>query len=77
MAVRWRCSVYYLFAGDDYYPSGGALDFIDKFATIHEAKLAHVGTLSAYGHWAHIANEDMRIVSEWMRGDEWRDRTEV
>jgi hypothetical protein len=51
------------------------MDFIDKFSTIHEAKLAHAGNhMSAYGHWAHIANEDMRIVSEWMRDDEWRDR---
>jgi hypothetical protein len=58
--------MYYLFYGEIYYPDGGVRDFKGKFATIEEAKLAHAAVADTdWGNWAHIANENMEIVSEW------------
>jgi hypothetical protein len=66
--------MYYLFCGlDNYHPSGGALDHEGTFDTIPAAK-TYANNIRK--EWAHIATADrgMVIVSEWMRGNEWRDR---
>jgi len=40
---------YLLFAGDSYYPGGGAADFIEDFESIDDAKAHHVRC-----DWFHI-----------------------
>jgi hypothetical protein len=42
---------YLLFAGDTYYPSGGAKDFIGSYESLEEAIKAVPGY-----DWAHIAD---------------------
>lgn len=57
---------YLLFAGEKYYPGGGAYDFRDSFDTIEAAKDAPLATTSwgSYADWAHIADRDdaLRII---------------
>lgn len=58
-----------VFAGDWYYPDGGAEDFHIFYNTIEETrdyiKKLHVD-------WAHIADYDMRIIEYWERDkDGW------
>lgn len=62
---------YYIFAGDNYYPSGGAQDFRGTARGLAEARLFIEGLRSsANGNyqscpaWVHVANEDMDIVYE-------------
>lgn len=61
-------STYFLFAGDDYYPLGGARDFIAASPTVDEAKAAYAGQ-----NWAHIADADMKIVLIYNTGVQTRD----
>ena len=53
-----------LFAGDNYYPSGGFHDFVDSFDTVDEAK----AYLTAIYDWAEII--DLRTgqrVATWRK----------
>ena len=45
---------YLLFAGSQYYPEGGASDFIGFYDTIQDAQIARPEDID----WAHIAGVD-------------------
>lgn len=51
---------YYLFAGEYYYPLGGAKDLKGVFASLKDAKNNFFSTknLSNYYEWAHIMNSE-------------------
>lgn len=53
--------MYYLFAGDAYYPGGGAIDFLGRFDTIEEAHRALNRRMGTYDWW-HITDADMNIL---------------
>lgn len=53
---------FYLFAGDTYYPEGGAEDFMKSFDCIEDAK--NYFNPESYD-WAHISNENMDILSKY------------
>lgn len=52
--------IFYVFAGYDYYPRGGVLDYRGRADTLLGAKECIL-----YGgfEWWHIANEHMKIVA--------------
>lgn len=59
--------IYLLFAGNEYYPSGGAKDFRGTFDTSEAAQIARPNC-----DWAHVAEFDgktMRILREWEAPD--------
>lgn len=68
---------YLLFAGDDYYPNGGAEDLIGRFETIKEAFIGHDPNQFEYdGGWANVLCLDsMKIVKFFHRGN-WFDPDE-
>ena len=55
--------MYYLFAGANYYPGGGASDFKGEFSTLEEAKAAARGYMTGQNWW-HVANKNMEIIEE-------------
>jgi hypothetical protein len=61
---------YLLFAGNDYYPLGGAEDFKGSFETLERAVSAHNSTEYEYdGGWANILNtESLKIEKSFNRG---------
>ena len=68
---------YLLFAGEVYYPSGGASDFIDSYATIEEAQ-----SRGEQKEWAEIAvlkDDKLVAIRHWWYRDgpdsrgAWRD----
>jgi hypothetical protein len=63
--------MFFLFAGDDYYPSGGMYDFRGAFETLDAAKAA----LPECRDWAHVAtlaDGKLSIVAEWTaKKSEW------
>ena len=71
---------YLLFAGENYYPSGGASDFIAAFDSVDDAK-AHAEQQQYKHDWAHIASFDgqtLQEVAEWQMlsrysAGAWRD----
>ena len=71
---------YVLFAGDDYYPSGGAHDYRGSFDTVEEAKDAPTPAYSwnsTPADWAHIADgaDGLRII--WYRRSKgWQEYVE-
>lgn len=74
-----------LFAGDDYYPLGGARDFQGEYDTAEEAVKGHDPSKYEYdGGWANIFNtETKEIVRVFDRGnwyksiEEWRQSPQV
>ena len=70
-----------LFAGDDYYPLGGARDLQGKYETAEEAIKAHDPTEFTYeGGWSNILDlESLQTVGVFDRGqwyksiEEWED----
>jgi len=58
-----------LFAGDEYYPMGGANDFKSKHETIDDAISAHDPTEHNYdGGWANIfCLDQLKIVATFDR----------
>lgn len=52
--------MYYLFAYDGYYPSGGANDFVDRFSSIKSA-LQYIKDSNLYNDYYQIANSSMEI----------------
>ena len=63
---------YLVFAGDDYYPSGGAGDFRASYETLEQAIMG-----GPRGDWTHVATWDdetfprLKIVKEWRNGTEY------
>ena len=59
-----------LFAGNDYYPSGGAEDFIGSYDTIEDAIEARDACTFDYdGGWANIFDsKEEKIVRTFSRG---------
>lgn len=65
---------YLLFAGDHYYPKGGAKDLRGRFATIDDAIAAHDPHQYKYdGGWAHIFSLDSQCLVKCFSDGEWRD----
>jgi hypothetical protein len=72
---------YLLFAGANYYPSGGANDFIAAFDSVDAAQ-THINENLSDVDWAHVASFDGQAlvkVSErhdmGRNGYEWRPST--
>ena len=65
---------YLLFAGDHYYPSGGAEDLQGRFDTLEDAVTAHKSDKYEYdGGWAHVLCVDsLKLVKTFNRGN-WDD----
>lgn len=63
-------SKYLLFAGDDYYPKGGAYDLVKSYSSVEEAINAHTPNKYQYdGGWANILDKDtLKIVKHFKRG---------
>lgn len=63
-----------LFAGNDYYPVGGAYDFKGSFDTQAQAAKAHNPNEHKYdGGWANIFDlKEEKIVKQFSRGT-WYD----
>ena len=62
--------MYLLFAGEGYYPSGGAQDLIGKFDTIQqcEDKMLEIKD-NYYGTWGNILSlETLKIVASFEEG---------
>lgn len=59
-------TVFVLFAGDNYYPSGGFRDYYSTFATLDEAKVAYK-TIFNKTHWGHIVEvyPDFMMIKVW------------
>ena len=55
---------YYLFAYENYYPTGGADDFVESFDLIDDAIKAsdEIVASDSYADFAHVANSDMEVV---------------
>lgn len=66
---------YLLFAGNDYYPLGGAEDLKGKYADIQSAIIAHNPTEYTYdGGWANVLCLDtLKVVMCFSRGV-WSER---
>ena len=62
--------IYLLFAGNDYYPLGGAEDFQGRFETIEAAIYGHdPAAFKENGGWANIlCLETLRVVKKFSRG---------
>lgn len=62
---------YYLFAGENYYPSGGMYDFIGVFPSLGAAE--EKAESFKYNDWYHIVSaETMKvIVAKCNRGGKW------
>jgi hypothetical protein len=57
-----EAEMFYLFLGDDYYPSGGVYDLKGKYSSVQEAKDALLKI--EYFDWWHITDSDMNIVEK-------------
>lgn len=58
-------NLYWLFAGDDYYPAGGINDFVGTFDTIEEAKDAFYALeRHDWGHIVTVKKNGFTIVIE-------------
>lgn len=68
---------YLLFAGNDYYPKGGAEDFTGKFDTLEAASASHRPDEFSYsGGWANVlCLESLKVVKRFWRG-KWYDPDE-
>lgn len=65
---------YLLFAGDDYYPIGGAEDLKGRFDTLEAAIAGHDQKEYKYsGGWANVlCLESLKVMKRFNRGN-WRD----
>jgi len=71
---------YLLFAGDTYYPSGGAYDFVSSHDTIEEAMAVHDPSKYTYsGGWANIFDTHIESIvmnysyGSWSKTDKYYD----
>jgi hypothetical protein len=53
---------YLVFAGENYYPGGGWLDFIGRYRTYEEALLVATEKGTPHYAWAHIVHEDKIVL---------------
>ena len=68
-----------LFAGNDYYPEGGAYDFKGSFETVELALQAHNPKEHRYeGGWANIFDlKEEKIVKQFSRGTWYEGDSEI
>lgn len=59
-----------LFAGENYYPSGGWDDYRGSFDTIEDAKKWLQENISGSDLWAHIV-KDNKIIGLSFKSDKW------
>jgi len=52
---------YLVFAGECYYPGGGASDFVDDFDTIKDAMACHC----SHTDWDHILDTELGQIHEF------------
>lgn len=65
---------YLLFAGDDYYPDGGARDLIGAYDSIEAAVDAHDPKKFKYhGGWANILCVDALVIVGCFNRGTWTD----
>lgn len=65
-------NLYLLFAGDDYYPRGGAFDLKGGFATLEEAIAAHDPSEFNYdGGWANVLSAESMTIPKFFRRGTW------
>ncbi|MBY0438776.1 MAG: hypothetical protein K2W80_11330 [Burkholderiales bacterium] len=66
---------YLLFAGEDYYPEGGAWDLQGRFDTIDAAIAGHDARFDYNGGWANVlCLNSLKIVKVFgPDGEAWRD----
>ena len=65
--------MFLLFAGNDYYPDGGAHDFQGAFDSVEKAKLAHDPDEFQYdGGWANIFDTDSLSISMRFSRGVWK-----
>ena len=71
--IEINCKKFLLFAGNDYYPKGGARDLIGSFDTLEDAQAAHDPNVFEYdGGWANIySTESESIVLYFYGGVGW------
>ena len=63
---------YLLFAGHDYYPSGGALDLKGEHKTLREALEAHNPNEFRYdGGWDNILNKETMETNRYFYKGNW------
>jgi hypothetical protein len=68
---------YLLFAGDDYYPCGGAEDLQGRFDTLEAAVAAHDPTKYGYsGGWASVLCLESLKVAKFFNRGVWTDACE-
>ena len=62
--------MYLLFAGDNYYPQGGARDLVGSYRSVDDAVKAHDPKRNRYdGGWANILDtRTLEIVKCFSRG---------
>jgi hypothetical protein len=62
--------MFLLFAGDDYYPKGGAKDLVGTFESVESSVDEHYPERYRYdGGWAHIYDSEKgEIVKSFNRG---------
>lgn len=64
--------MYWLFAGEDYYPEGGMSDFIGLFVTLQDAKdYIESNKDTKYLQWANVGF-DGKKVALWSSERGWR-----
>jgi hypothetical protein len=61
--------MFLLFAGSEYYPSGGWHDLVGAFSTMEEAMTYYDEKLKHYG-WAHVVEISFRRLVATYRYDE-------
>jgi hypothetical protein len=65
-----------LFAGEYYYPGGGAEDFVGIYESIEEAKAVYDASANA-DRWGQIADHaTMRVLEETDDDQKWRKQGE-
>ena len=65
-AKNINCPRYIIFAGAQYYPSGGWEDYFDSANTLEEAKRSYENGIEKKG-WAHIVDMENNkiILNSW------------
>ena len=76
--------MYLLFGGSEFYPSGGADDYMGSYEYVDQAKAAwakHLDGDKGEYKWAHIAETSLSpailglpIVCEWWHSTGWTNR---
>jgi len=66
---------FYLFAGDDYYPSGGGRDFRGAYSSVEEAMKAHPKDKFQYdGGWANIFDTKTNKTVKYFYHGKWKNK---